>query len=135
MSRADRLAVIGLVLAALAVALGLILFAGSACPSELPGQACPEAGSNRVTVIGLAALSVASLVTPIAFLGEFVLRRRIVYRGAWGRAARRGVLLAGAVAALAGLRLGGAFTVPVALFVVLLAAAIEWFAVRRLDRP
>ncbi|HET7520698.1 MAG TPA: hypothetical protein VFK61_04060, partial [Candidatus Limnocylindria bacterium] len=90
---------------------------------------------NRVTVIGLAALSVASLVTPIAFLGEFVLRRRIVYRGAWGRAARRGVLLAGVVAALAGLRLGGAFTVPVALFVVLLAAAIEWFAVRRLDRP
>ena len=43
-------------------------------------------------------------------------------------------LLVGVVViALAGLRLGGALTVPVAIFVVLLAAAGEWFAVRRLD--
>ena len=40
-----------------------------------------------------------------------------------------------AVIALAGLRLGGALTVPVAIFVLLLAGAAEWFAVRRLDLP
>jgi hypothetical protein len=39
------------------------------------------------------------------------------------------------VAALAGLRLGGALTVPVAIFVVLLGAAIEWLAIRRFDSP
>lgn len=129
------MAVIGLVLVALAVAAAMLLFAGSSCPTELPGQACPDAGSNRVTVIALAALSIACLVMPVAFLGEFVLRRRIVYRGAWGRAVRRGILVAGVTVALAGLRLGGALNVAVALFVVLLATAIEWFAVRRLDRP
>ena len=57
-------------------------------------------------------------------------RRRIVYRGAWSRAARRGVLAALIVAALAGLRLGGALSVPVALFVLLLAGVLEWFFVR-----
>ena len=45
-------------------------------------------------------------------------------------------MLAGVViAALAGLRLGGALTVAVAIFVVLLAGLVEWFAVRRLDAP
>jgi hypothetical protein len=64
-----------------------------------------------------------------------VLRRRIVYLGAWMRAARRGLITALAVAALAGLRLGGALTVPVAIFVAILGALVEWFAVRRFDQP
>jgi hypothetical protein len=48
---------------------------------------------------------------------------------------RRGLLVGLAVAALAGLRVGGALTVPAALFVLFLAALVEWFAVRRFDRP
>jgi hypothetical protein len=64
-----------------------------------------------------------------------VLRRRIVYRGAWARAARRGALVGVVIGVLAGLRLGGALTVPAAMFVALLAGAGEWFAVRRLDLP
>ncbi len=73
----------------------------------------------------------ALLVTPFAFLGEIITRRRIVYRGAWLRAARRGVLVGLVVAILAGLRLGGALSVPVALFVVILAGVVEWLAARR----
>jgi hypothetical protein len=134
-SRRNRLRVAGLVLAAVLCGIGLLLFAANACPASLPNQSCPAADANRVIVIGLAAAAVAMLVTPFAFLAEFVLRRRIVYRGAWGRAARRGILAGTVVVVLAGLRLGGALTVPGALFVLLLATALEWFAARRFDAP
>jgi len=123
------------VLAGLLGGLALLLFAANACPGDLPNQPCPAAGANRIVVIGLAAFTLGLLVTPFAFLGEFALRRRIVYRGAWRRAARRGVLVAAVAVILAGLRLGGALSVPVALFLVLLAGAGEWFAVRRVDGP
>lgn len=135
MSRGNRLAVGGLVLAGLLVGLALLVFAGNACPAELPGQPCPAAGSNRIVVIVLAASSLGLLVAPFAFLGEFVARRRIVYRGAWARALRRAVLAGAVIVGLAGLRLGAALSVPAALFVLLLGGAAEWFAVRRLDRP
>jgi len=39
------------------------------------------------------------------------------------------------VAALAALRIGGALIVLVAIFVVLLAGLVEWFAARRFDGP
>jgi hypothetical protein len=116
-------------------AVALLVFANIACPADLPSQPCPGAGTNRLVVIALAAITTTLFIVPFAFLTEFVLRRRIVYRGAWARAARRGVLVGAAVITLAGLRLGGALTVPVAIFVVLLAAAGEWFAVRRFDLP
>jgi hypothetical protein len=120
---------------ALASAAGLLLFAGTACPAELPTQPCPAAGTNRLVVIALAATTAMLAVVPFAFLGEFVVRRRIVYRGAWARAVRRGLLVGVVVITLAGLRLGGALSVPVAIFVVLLVGAAEWFAVRRVDLP
>jgi hypothetical protein len=105
--------------------------AGRACPGETPAQPCPDAARNRAVVVALASTSVALLVTPFAFLGELVARRRIVYRGAWPRAARRGILAGLVVAALAGLRLGGALSVPIGIFVVILAAVVEWFFARR----
>jgi hypothetical protein len=83
-----------------------------------------------VIVVGLAAMTAALIVTPFAFLGEVLARRRIVYRGAWVRAARRGVLVGLVIATLAGLRLGGALSVPIAIFIVILAAVVEWFAAR-----
>jgi hypothetical protein len=134
-SRRNRLLVGGLVILALLCGAVLILFAGTACPAPLPHQPCSGADINRVVVIGLAAAAVALLVAPFAFLAEFALRRRIVYRGAWGRAARRAILAALVVVVLAGLRLGGALSVPSGVFVLLLAAAAEWFAVRRFDAP
>ena len=135
MNRRNRLLVAGLVILALLCGAGLVLFAGTACPGSLPHQPCRGADANRMVVIGLAAGTVALLVAPFAFLTEFALRRRIVFRGAWGRAARRAILAALVVVVLAGLRLGGALSVPGAVFVVLLAAAAEWFAVRRFDAP
>lgn len=135
MSASDRLIVVALVIGAALCGAALVAFASVSCPATLPGQACPGASSNRVVVVALGAVAAGLLIAPFAFLAEFVLRRRIVYRGAWGRAGRRGLLVAAVVASLAALRLGGAFSIPVAIFVVLLAAIVEWFAVRRFDGP
>jgi hypothetical protein len=108
----------------------LLVFAGNACPAATDIQPCPEAGRNLAVVIGMAALGISLVVAPFAFMGELLARRRIVYRGAWGRAARRGILAGAVVAALAGLRLGGVLGVPTALFVLVLAGVVEWFFVR-----
>ena len=130
-----RTVVAALALTAVLTALVLVAFAGNACPSQTADNPCAGANTNRILVVGLGALAVGLLVTPFAFLAEFVTRRRIAYRGAWFRAARRGVLCGMVVAALAALRIGGALNVPVAIFVVLLAVLVEWFSVRRLDGP
>jgi hypothetical protein len=130
-----RAAVAGLVLLAVLAAVVLVSFAGHACPADSPGTPCPAAGVNRAVVVTLTAAAGGLAVTPFALLAEFAVRRRILYRGAWARAARRGLLVAAAIAALAGLRLGGALSVPVALFILTLAAAVEWLAVRRFDSP
>lgn len=135
MNARQRLIVALLVLAALACVIALSLFAANACPAATPDRACPNASFNRVVVIALTVLGTLLLVTPFAFLAEFAARRRIAYRGAWGRATRRGLLVAAVIAALAGLRLGGALTVPAALLVATLAAIVEWFALHRVDAP
>lgn len=128
MSPRDRL-VVGVLLGGTLLAGGLVVTVGAvACPVELPGQPCPDAGRNVAVVLILAAATVGIGVTPFAFLGEFVARRRIVFRGAWWRAARRGALAGLLVAALAGLRLGGALTVPVAIFAGLLAVVVDRLA-------
>jgi hypothetical protein len=135
MTGRSRLVVAGLVLLAVLGAVVLVVFAGNACAGDVPGRPCPEAGANRAIVVVLAAATGGLVVMPFALLAEFAVRRRIIYRGAWGRAARRGALVAAIIAAIAGLRLGGALSVPVALFVISLAAAVEWVAVRRFDLP
>ncbi len=131
MSGSHRVAVLALILGGILAALLLVVFAAGACPVETPAQPCPGAPRNIVLVIGLAATAVALTVTPFAFLGEVLARKRIVYRGAWGRAARRGVLAGLVLATLAGLRLGGALSVPIAIFISGVAAAVEWLAARR----
>ena len=135
MTGRSRLAVAALVLLAVFGAVVLVAFAGNACAGDLPGRPCPGAGTNRAVVVALAAATAGLAVMPFALLAEFAVRRRIIYRGAWGRAARRGALVAAIVATLAALRLGGALSVPVALFVISLAAAVEWVSVRRFDLP
>jgi hypothetical protein len=130
-----RLVVAGLALLAVLAGVTLVAFAARACPTDSPLQPCPAAGTNRIVVVVLAAATAGLLVTPFAFLAEFVARRRIAFRGAWWRAARRGLLAAALVAAMAGLRLGGALSVPGALFLLTMVALAEWFAVRRFDLP
>jgi len=131
MSGRHRAIVGGLILLAILAGMLTVAFAGANCPVEAVAQPCPQAPRNVVIVIVLAATTAALAVTPFAFLGEVVGRRRIVYRGAWARAARRGVLVGFVIAALAGLRLGGALTMPIALFIVILAGVVEWFFARR----
>jgi hypothetical protein len=130
-----RIVVGALVLLAVLGALLLVLYAGATCPAATAGDPCPDAGLHRSVVIALGSISAALLATPFAFLAEVVTRRRIVYRGAWGRAARRGLLIGALVAVLAALRLGGALSVPLVLFLLVVAALAEWFAVRRMDVP
>jgi hypothetical protein len=130
MTGRHRTIVAGLFLLAILVFVLLLVFAGNSCPAETELQPCPEAGRNLALAIGLAALGTSLVVVPFAFMGEVLARRRIVYRGAWGRAARRGILAGVVLATLAGLRLGGVLGVPTALFVLLVAAAVEWFFVR-----
>ena len=135
MTSRSRIAIAALMLLAVLGAVVLVAFAGNACAGDLPCKPCPSAGANRVVVVALAATTAGVAVTPFALLAEFAVRRRIIYRGAWGRAIRRGVLVAAVVVAIAGLRLGGALSVPVTLFVISLAAATEWIALRRFDLP
>ena len=132
MTHAQRLSVAALVLAALAVGAALIAFASVACPTETAMQSCPNAAVNRGVVLALGACVVVLLLTPFVFLAEFATQRR-VRSGAWGRAMRRGLLTGAAVGTLGGLRLGDALSVPAVLFVIVLAAMIEWYAVRRFD--
>ena len=131
MSGQHRLAVAALLLLGVLAAVVLVAVAARACPVETIVQPCPDAARNRAIVVGLASTSAALLITPFAFLGELMARRRIVYRGAWSRAARRGILVGLALAAIAGLQLGGALSVPIAIFVIILAGVIEWFFARR----
>ena len=131
MSGRHRLTVGTLLLSGTLAVLLLIAFASANCPVETDLQPCPQAPRNLVIVIGLAAVGAGLLVAPFAFLGEVLARRRIVYRGAWGRAARRGTLVGLVVAALAGLRLGGALNVPIGMFTIILAAVVEWLLARR----
>ncbi len=131
MSGRHRLTVAALFLAGILAVVVLMAVAGRACPAETATQPCPDAARNRVVVVTLASVSTGLLVTPFAFLGEVITRRRIVYRGAWGRASRRGALTGLVVATLAGLRLGGALSVPIGIFVIILAGVVEWLFARR----
>jgi hypothetical protein len=130
MSGRNRTIVGALILLAVLAAVVLVAFAANTCPVETVVQPCPAAARNLVLVVALAATSVGLLVAPFAFLGEVMARRRIVYRGAWGRAGRRGTLAGLVVAAMAGLRLADALSVPVAIFVLVLSAVTEWFFTR-----
>lgn len=130
MSGRHRTVAAALILVGILLALLLAAFAGSACPVDLSGQPCPDATRNVAIGVALASATVTLLVTPFAFLAEFVARRRIVYRGTWARAARRGILAGLVVAALAGLRLAGVLSVPIGIFVLILAGVAEWFAAR-----
>ena len=82
----------------------------------------PVAGFLGAALIGLA---VGLTVAPIAWLAVFARHRRIAYRGDWTRAARRGGWIGLIVAIFIVLRLQGALELPIALFILALAAVAE----------
>ena len=82
----------------------------------------PIAGYLGAALIGLA---VGLTTVPIAWLLVFGRHRRIAYRGDWVRAARRGGWVGLIVAVFIVLRLLGALELPIALFILALAAVAE----------
>ncbi|MEO5885671.1 MAG: hypothetical protein ABIQ58_09185, partial [Candidatus Limnocylindrales bacterium] len=82
----------------------------------------PVAGFIGAALIGLA---VGLTLVPILWLVAFGRHRRIAFQGDWTRAARRGgwIGLIGAIFIV--LRLEGALELPIALFIVALAAVAE----------
>ncbi|MDQ3879869.1 MAG: hypothetical protein M3295_02155 [Chloroflexota bacterium] len=128
----QRVAVATLLVAAVVTTALLVAFASRACPGPSGDDVCASAAVNRAVVVGLASASVALLVAPFAFLGEYAARRRIVYRGAWGRAGRRAALAAGIVAVLGGLQLARALS-PALVLAILVIPLLGEAYVTRLD--
>ena len=117
MEHRDRIAAIALIALALAcwIAVGIMLVRVS------------PVGQAGVQVAGAVLIGLACGVTavPLAWLAVFGRHRRIAYRGDWIRAARRGAWVALVVALLVALRTQHAFSMPIALFVVVMVAFVE----------
>lgn len=82
----------------------------------------PMAGYLGALLIGLAAGLAA---VPLAWLVVFGRHRRIAYRGAWIRAARRGAWIGLFVSVVVVLRLMDAFQLPIILFLAAIFAVAE----------
>jgi hypothetical protein len=131
----DRVLVAVLLVGGILAAVAVVVLASQLCPGPTPNDPCPDADRNRILVVALAATAVSAVMAGLAFMADYATHQRIVYRGAWGRAARRGILAGLVLAAVAGLRLVDALTVFSALVVIVVAAVAEWLATRRLDAP
>lgn len=84
-------------------------------------------GSAAVLLGGALALgsAVALTLAPLLWLLAFSVGRRIAYRGDWWRAARRAVLVGLVVTSVVLLRGQGMFSLPLALFILVMAVLIE----------
>ncbi len=74
---------------------------------------------------GLMGIAFGLTTVPLFWLGIFARHRRIAYRGDWYRAARRGTWVGLVAALLVALRVQGAFSLPIAVFVIVLVVFIE----------
>jgi hypothetical protein len=117
MEARDRLANIGVFgLAAIAwLLVGLVVTTRD--PRLDPGAAIVGA-----LLIGVA---IGTTSIPLFWLAVFGRHRRIAYRGDWLRAVRRGGWVMVVVAVFVGLRLQGAFQLPIALFIVTMVLIAE----------
>jgi hypothetical protein len=113
----DRAANIGLLAAAAGAWGAVILVLLSRDPTE-----DPVAGLLGAAALGLA---VGLTVVPLAWLAVFARHRRIAYRGDWLRAGRRGLWAGLVVGVLDELRVLGVFSIPIALFVIVLVLFAE----------
>ncbi|MCU0484222.1 MAG: hypothetical protein MUC54_08160 [Chloroflexi bacterium] len=117
MENRDRAANIGLLAAAAGAWGAVILVLFSRDPTE-----DPVAGLLGAAALGLA---VGLTVVPLAWLAVFARHRRIAYRGDWLRAGRRGLWAGLVVGVLVELRVLGVFSIPIALFVIVLVLFAE----------
>ncbi len=117
MEHRDRVAAIALIALALAcwIAVGIVLMRVSPL-----GQA-----GVQLAGAGLIGLACGVTAVPLAWLAVFGRHRRIAYRGDWMRAARRGAWVALVIALLVALRTQHAFSMPIALFVVVMVTFVE----------
>ena len=117
MEHRDRVTAIALIALGLAcwIAVGIVLTRVSPV-----GQA-----GVQVAGAGLIGLACGVTAVPLAWLAVFGRHRRIAYRGDWMRAARRGAWVALVIALLVALRTQHAFSMPIALFVVVMVAFVE----------
>jgi hypothetical protein len=74
---------------------------------------------------GLMGLAVGLTCMPLFWLAVFGRHGRIAYRGDWLRAVRRGAWVMVVVTVFVLLRLQGAFSLPIALFVVVIVSVAE----------
>src|SRR5450830_988026 len=108
----------------------LALFAAAAVAWVLVGlvvttrdpRSDPAAGLLGAMLMGAA---IGLTCVPLFWLTVFGRHQRIAYRGDWLRAARRGAWIAVVVTVFVVLRLQGAFSLPVALFVLVMVAVAE----------
>ncbi len=117
MERRDRLANIGLLLAALAAWTAVAFVVLTQDPI-----ADPVAGFRGAALMGLAA---GLTVAPLAWLITYARHRRIAYRGDWLRALRRGGWVGLVVGLFVALRIQDALSLPIVLFVVAIVAFAE----------
>jgi hypothetical protein len=85
-------------------------------------RADPAAGLLGAGLMGAA---VGLTCAPLFWLVAFGRHGRIAYRGEWLRAVRRGAWVAIVVTVFIVLRLQGAFSLPIALFVVVIVSVAE----------
>jgi hypothetical protein len=113
----DRLAAVVLIVLALAgwAAVGLLITTRS------------PVGDVGIQLAGAALIGLACGVSavPLAWLAACGRHRRIAYLGDWRRAARRGAWVGLVVALLVALRTQHAFSIPIALFVIVMVTFVE----------
>jgi hypothetical protein len=112
--RTINLALFGLAAAAW-IAVGLVV-------TTRDPRADPSAGLLGAGLMGIA---VGLTCVPLFWLVVFGRHGRIAYRGDWVRAIRRGAWVAVVVSVFIVLRLQGAFSLPIALFVVVIVSVAE----------
>ena len=117
MESRDRLLNVLLLAAALAAWAVVALVVLNRDPTE-----DPLAGFLGAAAIGTA---VGLSATPLFWLAVFARHGRIAYRGDWLRAGRRGLWAGLAVGLLVELRVLGVFSIPIALFIVVLVLFAE----------
>lgn len=74
---------------------------------------------------GLMGIAIGLTCIPLFWLVVFGRHGRIAYRGDWIRAVRRGAWITVVVAVFVVLRLQGAFSLPIVLFVLVIVAVAE----------
>ena len=116
MSARDRSVNLAFMCAAVVAWITVVLLVTTVYPDTLMVQ-----GMGAALMGAAAGLTAA----PLCWLAAFGLHRRIAYHGDWARAARRGAGVGALLALFILLRELGAFSLPIAAFVLAMAVFVE----------